>query len=171
MSPEAGRQRYKISVSGSRHPGSPTLREALNRKYMSLVTIIIDDDQLTCKIHEKFLKYAEITTEPRIYLNALEALDFLHNNQEAGDDYLIFLDINMPVMSGWTFLEELKRLPARNYHVVIISSSVQPSDRERAGWYPNVIRYVVKPIDKSSLKEVKAFIDEKYPAGRLQNLA
>ncbi|HEY0897333.1 MAG TPA: response regulator [Sphingobacteriaceae bacterium] len=136
---------------------------------MSLVTIIIDDDQLTCKIHEKLLRYADIAADPKVFLNALEALDFLHSDQDIVDDYLIFLDINMPVMSGWSFLDELKKLSIRNYHVVIISSSVQPSDQERARWYPNVIRYVVKPIDKLSLKEVKAFMDEKYPAGRILN--
>ena len=133
---------------------------------MSLVTLIVDDDLLTCKIREKLLKYAEISSEPKVFLNALEALDFLHNDQEIADDYLIFLDISMPIMSGWSFLEELKKLSIRNYHVVIVSSSVQPSDQERARWYPNVIRYMIKPMDKSSLGEVKAFIEETYPSER-----
>ena len=133
---------------------------------MSLVTIIIDDDLLTCKIHEKLLKYAEISSDPKVFYNALEALDFFYADERIEDDYLIFLDISMPIMDGWNFLEELKKLSVRNYHVVIVSSSVQPSDQERARRYPEVIRYIMKPMDKQALLEVRAFIDEQYPSDR-----
>lgn len=133
---------------------------------MSLVTIIIDDDLLTCKIHEKLLKYAEITSDPKVFFNALEALDFFRADERIGDDYLIFLDINIPIMDGWAFLEELEKLSIRNYHVVIVSSSVQPSDQERARRYAEVIRFIVKPMDKQALLKVRAFIDENYPSAR-----
>lgn len=133
---------------------------------MSLVTIIIDDDLLTCKIHEKLLKYAEISSDPKVFYNALEALDFFHADERIEDDYLIFLDISIPVMDGWTFLEELKKVSVRNYHVVIVSSSVQPSDQERAHRYQEVIKFIVKPMDKQALLEVRAFINENYPAER-----
>ena len=133
---------------------------------MSLVTIIIDDDPLTCKIHEKLLKYAQISSDPKVFYNSLEALDFFHADERIEDDYLIFLDISIPVMDGWTFLEELKKVSVRNYHVVIVSSSVQPSDQERAHRYQEVIKFIVKPMDKQALLEVRAFINENYPAER-----
>ena len=90
---------------------------------------------------------------------ALEYLDKIEetNNSSAVFPQLILLDLNMPVMDGWEFLEAFsKKYPDRyqSSKVAIVSSTVDPSDFAKARNYPFVIEFITKPISSEVLKSI-----------------
>ncbi len=99
---------------------------------------------------------------------SLQTLSF-ENGQEAWDNFkgliekygeapsFIFLDLNMPVMDGWNFLDELSAIDQSAYfetQLYIVSSSVHEKDLERAKDYSLVSDYLVKPIKRTRLVEI-----------------
>jgi CheY-like chemotaxis protein len=85
---------------------------------------------------------------------ALEGIMTLNNASEPGKKAVIFLDLNMPLVSGWEFLEEFEKLK-HNLHldcnIHVISASLNPVDKERAEQNPNVMSYISKPLSKETL--------------------
>ena len=93
-------------------------------------------------------------------LNGKFAIDQLYdiqkNNPEKLPDYIL-LDINMPIMNGWEFLDEYKRLnidPAGKSKIFIISSSVFSNDINKARSYPLVKSFISKPLSVEKIKEM-----------------
>lgn len=130
-----------------------------NRSAMNVVTLIVDDDTLTQLIHRKALERAGIACSPEAFPDGEKALKFLLEHYSEENNYLVFLDLNMPVMDGWTFLDEMDRnFRGSNIHVVIVTSSVSADDRVRANGYSQVLKYLVKPIHVDSLKLMNQFV-------------
>lgn len=78
-----------------------------------------------------------------------EGLSFIETAPTPSQPQYILLDINMPTMTGWEFLDEYEQLPAQlkqNYKVYILSSSIDERDMERARNNSNVQGYIVKPL-------------------------
>jgi CheY-like chemotaxis protein len=95
------------------------------------------------------------------YVNGKEAIDdfkrIIENNEEVPE--VIFLDINMPIMDGWQFLEEFITLPiAHKIRINILTSSIDPADRENWQYYMtrthHIIDYKNKPIQKKEIEEI-----------------
>lgn len=126
---------------------------------MNVVTLIVDDDTLTQLIHRKALERAGIASSPESFPDGEKALKFLLDHYSEENNYLVFLDLNMPVMDGWAFLDEMGRnFQGTNIHVVIVTSSVSAEDRARANGYTQVLKYLVKPISLDSLKLMNQFV-------------
>lgn len=137
-----------------------------NQNKMNVITLIVDDDIPTQLIHKKALEHAMITSNPFIFQNGEEALNFLIDNYREEDKYLVFLDITMPVMDGWGFLDAITRhFHAGNIHVVIVTSSISIADRNRANAYNQVLKYLLKPVSLVSLKLMNQFlqVSSDYP--------
>ncbi len=114
---------------------------------MKLNVQIIDDDQVIIFLHKVIIKKSGLSADPAIFSNGQQALNSLLQNFQQGERYLIFLDINMPVMDGWQFLDEIQKLPfEKSIMVVMVTSSIDASDKIKAKVYSQVIDFIEKPL-------------------------
>lgn len=121
---------------------------------MEIEALIIDDDDIIAFIHERMLIDSELHLHPKSFLSAELALT--HLERWDGQRYLIFLDINMPEMNGWQFIEALSTLPIYKQLAVFIgSSSVNTTDRNKSKLYPCVFDYLEKPLNKEKIKDLQ----------------
>ncbi len=123
---------------------------------MSLEVLIVDDDKIIIFLHRIMLEKSELAQSPLSFLNGKEALKYITEDANSNKDYLILLDINMPEMNGWEFLDAIKNKPfANRLFVVIVTSSIDSSDKEQAMKYEHVIDYYEKPIDTNCCMQIK----------------
>ncbi|MEO2064384.1 MAG: response regulator [Christiangramia sp.] len=115
---------------------------------------LVDDQPIANFITKKLLEVEGFEGEVRDFTDSTEAFEYLSNEDES----LIFLDLNMPVMSGWDFLEELQKRNIK-HQVIILSSSTSQFDIQKAKLYPDVLQYVVKPMNKQKFLELAGNID------------
>lgn len=119
---------------------------------------IIDDDPIHQKIAQILIVKNGIYDEYSSFMDASSALKFIVSNAENGDllPNVILLDLNMPIMDGWTFLDEYQKIKdqlAREIRIFIISSSVDEKDRLRSEEYSTVRGFICKPLSPDLLKE------------------
>ncbi len=117
--------------------------------------MLVDDDAFTNLFNKIVLEKANLAGDIIVYQNGREALDYLDQCIEKVD--LILLDINMPIMNGWEFLEEFDKLDEykKVAIVVMLTSSISSEDRERAERIPSVKKFISKPLSPESIKEIK----------------
>jgi CheY-like chemotaxis protein len=112
--------------------------------------LLIEDDEITNFITTSKLKNLGFNNV-KVVLNGKLALDYLSENCPN----LIFLDINMPVMDGFEFLEnKYKQNLCENIPIVILTSSSRPSDQELASKYDNIIDYLEKPLSFDKIQAI-----------------
>lgn len=116
--------------------------------------ILVDDQPIANFITKKLIQLEGFDGEIFDFTDASEA--FNHVSQE--EDLLIFLDLNMPIMNGWDFLEELKKHEIK-HKIIILSSSTSTVDIEKAKLYPDVVQYVIKPMNKQKFSELALNLD------------
>ena len=123
------------------------------------IICIIDDDDVYQYTITKTLKAEKIAKKIMVFSDGEEALDFMadniSNNEKLPD--VIFLDINMPVMDGWQFLEEyvkIKPKVEKQITIYVISSSVNPEDINRAQKISDISDYLIKPIAPEDIKGI-----------------
>ncbi len=125
---------------------------------MKLQTVIVDDSDIVIFLHTEILSYSKLSSAPLSALNGQEALDLITNKDSENLEYLVLLDINMPVMDGWQFLESLGTLQnPPKVHVVIVTSSIDTIDKKKAATYPNVIGFFEKPLTQENCLQMKQF--------------
>lgn len=113
--------------------------------------LLVEDDETTNFISRIILKNAGFQNVEEV-LNGMEACK--HLEKECPD--IILLDLNMPVMDGWEFLDEKKvKAPCKKTKIAILTSSIHPNDLKRAENYPCVIAYFEKPLTDGKLEELK----------------
>jgi len=115
--------------------------------------LLIDDDEPTNFLNRMTLEQAGCTKQIQIAQSGQEALDFLSDATLRPD--LIFLDINMPAMDGWEFLERYRGLPpARKADIVLImlTTSLNPDDEKRTRAIPEVSGFEHKPLGQAQLE-------------------
>lgn len=101
---------------------------------------LVDDEYISNFINRRLITNIDASVQTKEFTDSEEAYSLLE--YEKPD--LIFLDINMPVMSGWDFLDKMKA-DGLNYDVVILTSSVNTIDHKHSLNYHNIIGYVEKP--------------------------
>jgi len=121
--------------------------------------LIIDDDEINnfiaAKLIDKIPPKAKVSTR----LNGQEGIDFIKsciNNEEKMPD-IIFLDINMPVMNGWEFLEEYETIKDQITKKVVInmlSSSVYNDDISKSQTFSTVNRFISKPLTIEKIQDL-----------------
>jgi CheY-like chemotaxis protein len=127
--------------------------------------LCVDDDTISLTISQLLLKRTGFAAEVDTAIDGSEALEyfeqlFANDPDPVGNaPELILLDINMPVMNGWEFLEEYNpRYAAKlsNTHIIILSSTIDPEDFALAKQYPVVQQFISKPLSIENLEELKA---------------
>ena len=122
---------------------------------------IIDDDLIHQFIMKKLVRDINCDKEKKIlvFSNGLEGITYLKNTIDKKEDLpdIILLDLNMPVMDGWGFLNEYEDLFPRlgkKIEIYILSSSDNPRDIERVKEYQRVSGYLIKPITEEELEKL-----------------
>ena len=117
---------------------------------------VIDDDAIYQIIVNKIIQKSEMFSAISSFKNGKEAIDVVTNslnNCESLPD-IILLDINMPIMDGWEFMEELETLKSsitKQIIVYIVSSSIAIEDKNKSKTYPDILGYLSKPINMNDL--------------------
>ncbi|WBL21194.1 response regulator [Zunongwangia sp. HRR-M8] len=124
-----------------------------------LEVILVDDDDIVLMMQKKMVLRCGIASKPLAFKSAKEALEYLNHPKTIKDfekRYLILLDINMPEMNGWEFLDELKKHRLYgNMNVIMVTSSIDQKDRLKAKNYQRVIDYIEKPVTIKHCKTLK----------------
>jgi CheY-like chemotaxis protein len=126
--------------------------------------LLVDDDTITNIIHKRHIEYCEVADCIQMASDGQVALDIItkKNNKDVPDKgrdkltpELIFLDINMPRMNGWQFLEAYQQLEEiEKSKVIILSTSVDSADKLKAESYDSVSEYVVKPLNETKINNI-----------------
>ncbi|MEZ4825502.1 MAG: response regulator [Bacteroidia bacterium] len=126
--------------------------------------LLIDDDEDDNFIHQMVIRKADVAHKIVIRENGLDALEYLQTleNGKYPQPDLIFLDINMPRMNGWEFLAEYQKLESvqqGKVMVVMLTTSLNPNDENRAKSNPYINKFLTKPLTRDRLLEI---IDQRF---------
>ncbi len=104
--------------------------------------LLLDDDPINNYVNQKFIEKTHPGSDVTEFLEAGQALNYLKENTPD----LIFLDIDLPHINGWQFLHQYQHFPNKS-KIVILTSSIDPTDKERALAYDCVDGFIVKPLN------------------------
>lgn len=115
--------------------------------------MLIDDDEIFTYIIKKIIEESEIAEQITIFGNGRDAINYLTEaaEEEALLPKVIFLDLNMPLLDGWGFLDEYIRLKpklCKKINLYVITSSVSTYDHEKSKEYSDITDFIVKPLAK-----------------------
>lgn len=126
--------------------------------------LIVDDDPILIMVCGRLMKitgFSEEVVSAREGREALQVLENIYSNTPDKLPEVILLDINMPVMNGWEFLEDFKRLAAlfpKEVPVFMLSSTIDQADFDKAKTYPVIKGFYSKPLTKENLEEIRVTI-------------
>lgn len=121
--------------------------------------MVIDDNDVDLYISKRVMEKSSFAEEVLLMDSAKEALAYLDTHAENADELpaLIFLDINMPEMNGFEFLDEYVKLAdriKRKCIIMMLTTSVHPQDKARVDGNPYVSRYLNKPLNEERLRSL-----------------
>lgn len=122
---------------------------------------LIDDDPIINLVHKRIIQKVEDTAAIDIFISGIKALEYF----KASDclPQIVFLDINMPEMNGFEFLDELlkdKNIKKEGLSIYILTSSLNNKDRETAKRYPILKGYLSKPLNVEAMLNLKGQFSE-----------
>lgn len=131
------------------------------KKYRTVM--LIDDNEIDNLINQKMIEAASIAENIYTHTGAKSAIEFLRNMEKldvAGEVLpdVIFLDIDMPLMDGFQFLDEFEKLSEvtkKKCRIVMLTSSINPQDFNRSKKYDNVKLYLNKPLSHDSIVKLE----------------
>ena len=136
--------------------------EVATKKYYAVM--LVDDNEIDNLINQKMIEAAGISEHIFVHSGAKSAIEFLKNIEKLAkvpvDLYLpevIFLDIDMPLMDGFQFLDEFEKLSdsIKNHcNIVMLTSSLNPQDMNKAKKNQFVLKYLNKPLTQENLKKL-----------------
>jgi CheY-like chemotaxis protein len=133
----------------------------MKRKFKSI--LLIDDNAADNRYNQIILEEMNVVDKIEIAASGMEALKILEDTDQS-QPKLILLDINMPKMNGWEFLEAYKKLEPDDKNkqiVVILTTSMNPEDKAKAGEIPCISEFNIKPLTPEMLQNIL----QKYSSG------
>ena len=122
------------------------------------IACIIDDDPIFVFGTKRMMALANFCNNFMVFQNGEEAINYLKpiiQTKNFALPDIILLDINMPIMDGWQFLDEFTSIPNdKKITIYIVSSSIDPQDIARAKEYDTISNYLVKPITSEKLQSI-----------------
>ncbi len=118
---------------------------------------IIDDDPIYLYMLDRIIRECNFSKDINSFDNGKPAIEALGNTNLSTNEIpdVIFVDLSMPIMNGWEFLDKLEAtgvLKKKEIKIVLVSSSINPREIELIKKYPIVTKYIVKPITPSDLE-------------------
>lgn len=126
------------------------------------MTVLIDDSDIDLFIQRRFLEVYNFSRQLQTFRSAEEALHWLGSLNGNAPPDVIFLDLNMPNIDGFGFLENFTKLPQKirdKTKIVVLTSSNSLKDREQVLSNANVIQFITKPIKQSDIEELRALVN------------
>jgi two-component system, chemotaxis family, chemotaxis protein CheY len=123
------------------------------------VIAIIDDDSIFQMTASRMMRATKMADQILQFSNGEEGLRYLNENAEKRENLpdIIFLDINMPLVDGWMFLDDyanIKTKIGKDILIYMVSSSIDPADSSRAKSNQSVKDYLVKPITMAGFENL-----------------
>lgn len=122
---------------------------------------IIDDDSVYVNLVKKIIETKKLCQNLLVFSDGKQSIDYfealLQNLEAENIPEIIFLDLNMPVMDGWEFLERFTKIKNKLGKVItlyVVSSSINPLDVDRAKSLTSVHDYLIKPVNISELENI-----------------
>ena len=120
---------------------------------MKLQAVIVDDDDIFNMLSRKMIQKCGFDPEPKTFLNGRLASEFLKMDYNKDQTYVVFLDINMPVMDGWEFLESIEAFAnPDNMLIFMVTSSTDEEDINKANSNKYILKYLSKPVLSDDLR-------------------
>ena len=123
--------------------------------------LLIDDDEPTNYLNKLIIEETGCAENILVLQSGKEAIDYLtgkgkfsHTNKNIPPPELIFLDINMPAMDGWEFIDTYKKIPKGQVVMVMLTTSLNPDDEEKAKSIAEISDYKNKPLSKQIVLEI-----------------
>lgn len=128
--------------------------------------MLVDDNEIDNLINQKMIEASEITEHIYTHTGARSAIEFLRNIEKLDAastnnvlPEIIFLDIDMPLMDGFQFLDEFGNLSEKTKEkcsIIMLTSSISPADVNRSKKYDYVRKYINKPLTLENLEKFKS---------------
>ncbi|MEL4308104.1 response regulator [Joostella sp. CR20] len=120
---------------------------------------LIDDDPITIFSVKKLIEVTQITNKVISFSNGIEALEYYKNSENPFFPELILLDLNMPIIDGWEFIDSFSKFSiSHQTRIYILTSSINPDDIKKVETYnkkyPFTIKHLIKPVTKDKLSNL-----------------
>lgn len=139
----------------------------------ALEILVVDDDRIVSLLHKNQLRASGIDQPPVLCSDGKEALEYLIKNDQEDKNFLILLDLNMPVMNGWKFLKNLRKQKFKaSVNIVVVTSSIFSKDESKALRHEEVVGFFKKPLCAEQItiikevEQLKPFFYNNFPSAR-----
>ena len=127
---------------------------------MNKTVIIVDDDPIVRLVIQRMMYNIDSSVNCHQCENGEVGLSVIEKLQNVTDYVVVLLDINMPVLNGWQFLDRLQQMSivaSNKFQLYMITSSTDASDKIKAQSYPVIKKFYHKPLSNQDLKEILIF--------------
>ncbi|MCW3081200.1 response regulator [Segetibacter sp.] len=120
--------------------------------------LLVEDDPITVMVCDRIIKMSSFADKVKSCENGKIGIEYLLGlDENCCAPTIIFLDINMPIMNGWDFLEEFEKIKWRFRslpRIYLLSSTVDPEDYKKAKKFPLVQDFISKPLNREALQNI-----------------
>lgn len=129
----------------------------MNDRFIKCEFYLIDDNKIDLRIHEKLLGYANVAARIFVFQNGKDALHHIEQRGQTDPCAIILLDIQMPRMNGFQFVEAFKKLPLAkrtSFKIIMVSSTIDPEELRAVQADELDLLFLPKPLNPASIQSI-----------------